>query len=68
MTPLGPLLRKARHAAGFTLGQAAQASGLSACHIRAIERGRRKGSLAVLCRLAVAYGRRASDLLKEAGA
>lgn len=49
-------LRELRQAAGMSQKQLADAVGITQPHLHDIEVGRRKGSVAVLCRIARALG------------
>lgn len=61
----GADIRAARYAAGMKVYQLAQAVGISAPYLSAIERGRVHGSPAVLVRIAEALGKQPGDFISN---
>ena len=64
---LGEAVRAARKAKGLSQEALADVSGIDRSHMGKIERGERNVTLMNLLRIAKALGRRASDVLKDAG-
>lgn len=64
MTLLGKRLRQARYAAGYSLPEAQAKAGVHESYISKLERQNYNPTIAVLLKLAAAYGTTASELLK----